>query len=133
VDALRKIRLFTRAGEYVATLENVPPFWHVPDVVTWGDRTFIACADGRFREAFAYHHASINATAEIGVVQVGECQRAGDSVTETSARDALLKVREDMAAFVKTDGKPLTMESRVTIRPCIAKWLAAIDVILERP
>lgn len=54
------IRLETRTGELVAEKE-IPPFNMPPEIILWGDRTFIRCpiADEPqefiiFREAFAY-------------------------------------------------------------------------------
>ncbi len=48
---MQRIQLFTKAMEYVATVE-IPPFKEMPDIVRWGNRTFLKSSDTQYKEVF---------------------------------------------------------------------------------
>ncbi|PWR24966.1 hypothetical protein [Zavarzinia aquatilis] len=51
-DPFKPITLLTREGDYVTTA-LVPPFLTPPQVLRWGDRTFLRDDIGRYRETVA--------------------------------------------------------------------------------
>lgn len=47
-------RLFTRGGEYVATVADVPAFHFPPEILAWGSRFFTRQPDGAYVEALVW-------------------------------------------------------------------------------
>ncbi len=52
---MRKVKLFTRGGEFVIEIE-VLPFALMPEVIQWGTRIFVRENDERYLEGFLYVH-----------------------------------------------------------------------------
>lgn len=60
-EAMQKVRLFTRQGEYVCTVD-VPNFDPPVEVISWGSRYFVLCGNkavGTIKYVEGMHFAAI--------------------------------------------------------------------------
>ena len=62
---LLKIRLYTMLGEYVHTVKVLPLIVRMPEIITWGQRTFVLREDGNYYEAFNFYVLPENYTENL--------------------------------------------------------------------